>query len=209
MATHLAGHYKDGDYWNANGEVIKHVRVDPNGPFVDDDGTRFYVDDGFSNYKTGTIPPPAESPQLYHGQVQAPPPVPGGADHPGEGVTAVNTEAMKTFAANVRGLIDHDSPLRQIAQELPDIKVKAGGFRSAMTLADNISGSGKLIDATVSTLQTTIQAIATLADAVHKIAVDYENHEDANKMTSEQYSKYLGQASTLVNRIDSADGGTQ
>src|ERR1700754_4118680 len=57
-------------------------------------------------------PPDVNNPWIPQGNVTTPPPVPGGADHPGKGVTTVNTEAMRTFAKNMQTLAE--GPLKDL-----------------------------------------------------------------------------------------------
>jgi hypothetical protein len=181
-----------------------HIHFDPNGSYTDDQGRKFDVIDGYTfppKPDQSKIPPSTDNPTLYHGPVSDAPPIPGGDPTKPHDVTLVNTDAMKTFAKNLDGLITDGSPLLQARDSLDQVNVKAGGFRSAVTLANNVSGSGNLRDATRVTLQNTISAIADLVDGLNRAASHYDSAEDLNNMNSQDFSDYLGQAGGQINSI--------
>lgn len=195
--------YSEGDIYDINGTVY-HVHIDPNGQYTNADGTKYSLVEGFvPKPDQSKIPPSTDNPTLYHGPVADAPPVPGGSDPTKKpDVTLVNTDAMKTFAKNLDGLIADGSPLLQARDSLEQVNVKAGGFRSAVTLANEVSGGGSnLRDATRLTLQNTIDAIADLVDGLNRAASHYDNAEDLNNMNSQDFSTYLGQAGGQINAI--------
>ncbi|WP_328605158.1 ESX-1 secretion-associated protein [Amycolatopsis sp. NBC_00345] len=164
----------------------------------------------------GTLPPPADDkpkgpftspgdqtpPDPGHqwiptGDVGTPPTVPGGSEHPGKGVTTVNTKAMRTFADNMRTLAD--GPLSKIPGDLDAVNIKPGVFATAHDkLIQPIVGEGGLRDTTRTTVQDLVTALNDAADAVTKAANAYENADEANKMTTDEYNQYFGQLSSEI-----------
>lgn len=131
------------------------------------------------------------------GDVSTPPSVPGGADHPGKGVTAVNTQAMHTFAQNLRTLAD--GPLSKLPGQLDTVNIKPGVFATAHDkLVQPIVGEGGLRDSTRTTVQDLITAMHDAADAVDKAANAYDSADEANKMTTDAYNQYFGQLSSEI-----------
>jgi hypothetical protein len=138
------------------------------------------------------------------GEVTQPPPVPGGSSTPGKGVTAVNTAAMKTFAANLASLADTGGPLYKLIDYLGQVNVKPGGFRSAQTyIHDPLMGTGKLKDQSVKMVHDLIDSINTASEKMSQAALRYETADEANNMSSTDYSNYFGQLSTDINNIGS------
>jgi hypothetical protein len=138
------------------------------------------------------------------GAVTQPPPVPGGSSTPGKGVTAVNTAAMKTFAANLASLADTGGPLYKLIDYLGQVNVKPGGFRSAQTyIHDPLMGTGKLKDQSVKMVHDLIDSINTASEKMSQAALKYETADEANNMSSTDYSNYFGQLSTDINNIGS------
>lgn len=192
----------DGDLEYLGG-VPFYVDLDPNGTFTADDGTRYNlvsIKQPTSDVTTN-IPPENDDPPVGHGPVVNAPPVPGGHDHPGRGVTVVNTKAMKTFAANVSGLVAEDGPLRKALAAMEDVDVRAGGFRTAVSLAKVVNGPDSMQGATRNTLADMIEVLASVADAVNRMANHYEKTEDLNTMSSADYATYLGQTSGAINSM--------
>lgn len=163
--------------------------------------------------KSNAPPPPTQdqdpTSHFTPGSISTPPPVPGGADHPGKGSTAVNTEAMKTFAKNLLSLVDTDSPVAKVRSELAQINIHPGGFHTAVNLATQInSGSSSgLADGTATAVGQIIEAVTSLADAVNKIGNHYDSIEAVNKMTADQYNSYMALANGEIGQLSGAGSG--
>lgn len=131
------------------------------------------------------------------GNVPTPPPVPGGSEHPGQGVTVVNTQAMHVFAQNMRTLAD--GPLAQIPNQLDTVNIKPGIFATAHNkIVIPIVSEGGLRDTTRTTVQDLITALHDAADAVDKAANAYDSADEANTMTTDAYNQYFGQVSSEI-----------
>jgi hypothetical protein len=196
MAVH------DGDLFYLSGTLYR-VVVDPNGQYSDG-SVRYNLALGPAQPDPSVlknIPPANDDPSVSHGAVVTAPPVPGGHDHPGKGVTVVNINAMKTFASNISGLVADDGPLRQALVQLEDVDVRAGGFRTAVALAKVVNGPDGMQGATRSTLTDVIQVLTSVADAVNRMANHYEKAEDLNTISSTDYATYLGQTSGAINSM--------
>jgi hypothetical protein len=156
-----------------------------------------------------TIPKPLANPSagLTAGPVTTAPPVPGGADSPGKGSTAVNTSAMKTFAQNLGALVDPDSGLAAVLSKLSLVDVRAGGFPTAAGLGTKINGDAGLEDGVKTAIQGIMEAIRSAADGVNGIANKYDSIEAANNMTADQYSGYLGQATAEIQQLGGSGAG--
>jgi len=167
--------------------------------------------------KPGTNPPSLDGDPMgdgkggQPGQVSTVPNVPGGADHPGKGSTAVNTVAMKTFANNLLALVDPQSPLSQALPYLLDINIRPGGFSSAVNLASQVNGDNGLAGKMHTTIGQLINTVTEAADAVNKMANHYESIDKANGMTADQYNSYMsgvtGDVQTLTGGSGSNGGG--
>jgi hypothetical protein len=192
----------DGQMFYLNGKLYRIV-VDPNGQYSDGT-TKYNLAEGPKPPDAGTttgIPGENKNPQVGHGSVVEAPPVPGGHDHPGKGVTVVNTKAMKTFATNVGGLVADGGALKAALTDMDNVHVHAGGFRTAIALEKTVNGPGAMQGGTRQTLADMIEVLSSLADAVGRMANHYDNAEDANKMTSADYATYLGQSSGEINSM--------
>jgi hypothetical protein len=196
MAVH------DGQLFYLGGTLYR-VVLDPNGQYSDG-GVRYNLAIGLAQPDPSVlknIPPADDDPSVSHGSVVTAPPVPGGHDHPGRGVTVVNINAMKTFASNISGLVADNGPLRQALVELEDVDVRAGGFRTAVALAKVVNGPEGMQGATRSTVSDVIEVLTSVADAVNRMANHYEKAEDLNTISSTDYATYLGQASGAINSM--------
>ena len=181
------------------GGTVYHVHLSPNGHSMTTDGQRYDMIPGFASVDPSQMPPAPGNPPIQHGPIQTPPPVPGGSQTPGKGVTVVNTAAMKTFAENLRVLVADNSPLKQIQGHLGEINVRAGGFRTAVNLANKINGPGQLRDGTKKTVDDVVEVLIQISDALLLMASHYEKAEDANTMSSADYLTYLSTASGVIN----------
>ncbi|WP_239154305.1 hypothetical protein [Amycolatopsis sp. FDAARGOS 1241] len=145
-------------------------------------------------------PPDGHDQWIPQGTVTTPPPVPGGSDHPGKGVTTVNTEAMKVWAKNMQTLAD--GPIKDLPNQLDGITVKPGIFATAQNKIINpIVGSGGVRDKVRSAIQDLIPAMHDAAEAANKAAKDYEDRDEFNNMEADKYKTYFG---TVDNEINNA-----
>ncbi|WP_199730469.1 hypothetical protein [Amycolatopsis panacis] len=135
-------------------------------------------------------PPDPQHEWIPPGNVGKPPPVPGGSDHPGKGVTAVNTEAMRTFAKNLQSLAD--GPIKSLPDKLEGVQLKPGVFLTAQEkIVKPITGPGGLRDTTKSAIHDLSKALDEVAEAVITAAKAYENADEVNKMSADQYNQYF------------------
>jgi hypothetical protein len=134
-------------------------------------------------------------------QGQVPPPdVPGGHDTPGKGVTAVSTDAMKTFVSNLKQLND---PLQTSYTKLGTVDVRAGGFHEAFTLRDKIMGDTGLAASTQKFIGNTRETLADIANAADALALKYTNAEDFNSMTGADLGTYVSELNGDINGLGS------
>jgi len=146
-----------------------------------------------------TVPTDQTDPtQAYPGvAAETPPTVPTHDAGGGQGNTKVDTVAIKSFASNMDPLADS---LKKSYAEITALKpVAAGAFPSAVAIRNGVS---KLQEETGTALNNMVEAIESLKIAMTKMAADYDSTSEANKMTSDQLSKYM----TDVNSAISASG---
>lgn len=145
--------------------------------------------------RPGAQPPPDPKHEwIPPGDVGKPPPVPGGSDHPGKGVTVVNTEAMRTFAKNLQSLAD--GPIKSLPDKLEGVQLKPGVFLTAQEkIVKPITGPGGLRDTTKSAIHDLSKALDEVAEAVNTAAKAYESADEANKMSVDQYNQYFNRVS--------------
>jgi hypothetical protein len=144
---------------------------------------------------------PGGNSQLTPGAVQDEPPVPGGKDTPGKGSTKVDTQAMKTFAANIQSLVDDGSPLLQIRDNMDTVNVKPGMFKSAADLKSKIQSDGGIRDQVRESLKNTIDALTHISMAVSGMASEYDSVEDANKMAGDKLNDYMSKVNTDISTL--------
>jgi hypothetical protein len=127
-----------------------------------------------------------------------PPAVPGG-DGPGEpGSTEVSTDAMKTFAANIKSLVD---PMVTSWNDMGNVKIAAGGFHEAFTLRDTIMGPTGLAMTTQTFIGNTRETMADIAVAAEELAAKYTSAEEFNKMTGTDLGTYVSELNGDINGL--------
>jgi len=144
-----------------------------------------------------------------------PPDVPGGKGDGGSGKTTVNTPSMKIFAENINLLLDPLHESLKLLQALPP--VAGGDFHTSKvmkTLITGDSGEGMLQGGFETVLKKCIKTVTDTHEAVTKLARDYENIDDLNKLTGQQLSRAMGDVGSDINAVGSAgskfgDGSTQ
>lgn len=136
----------------------------------------------------------------YPSNPNVPPPVPGG-NSPGEGVTTVSTEALRTFAHNIGQLI----PIVDQAWEQMDLAwIQAGNFGLATTLKVKMSGDAGFGPATRQFLDRTADVLRRLQNAALSIADEFENAEELNEATSADVGFQMSMVKTGVNALNPA-----
>jgi hypothetical protein len=192
------------------GKEVWHVHLDPNAPFQTLDGTKYELVPGFAKPDSSPIPDSSGDfkPDPKPGDIVTPPPVPGGTDTPGKGVTAVNTAAMKTYAQNLDSLVADGGPLKNISHAMDAMVIKGGGFRGAVALTTKVTGDGGIRNATQKTLADMVAVITNISDSVKKMSANYESAEEANKMSKDDYIKYLSQVSGQINGMSGGPDGS-
>ncbi|MFE0023578.1 hypothetical protein [Amycolatopsis sp. NPDC059021] len=140
------------------------------------------------------------TPGLNPGDSVKAPPVPGGGETPGKGVTTVNTKAMKNLAQHLDELLP---PLKSTQERIAGVKLRPGGFQTAVNLSKSVDN---IKDATGATLRSVVEVVAETSDALKRIALKYESAEEANKMTGDDFGKYFSQTSGWVNAMGGGSG---
>ncbi|MBB4687593.1 WXG100 family type VII secretion target [Amycolatopsis jiangsuensis] len=142
-------------------------------------------------------PPDPSNEWIPPGDVGKPPPVPGGSDTPGKGVTAVNTEAMRTFAKNLETLAD--GPIKDLEHKLDGVQLKPGIFLTANEkIFQPILGSNALRDTSKTAIHDLVRALGDMSEAVNTAAKAYENADEVNKMTADEYNEYFNEVNGQI-----------
>ena len=179
----------DDNSWIYNGKDPGTPKPDP--PSWDSNSTPAPVQGGEPQAPPG-------SPAL------TPPNVPSGKDG-GNGQTAVNTPSMKQFADNISQLV---APLQHSLELLQNMKpLAAGGFYQGYNMRNMVTGNaadGMLQSGYETVLKKAIKSITDTQEAVVKMAKDYENIEDLNKMTGQQLNRAMGNVGTDITAVGSA-----
>lgn len=158
-----------------------------------------------NNYNGSTNAPPAGTPS-YQSNTPPPPTVPGGSDHPGQGVTSVSPDAMRTFASNLEQL---EQVVADLIQKITGVKVTAGSFSTAVNLAQKIDAATSGLTDTTTTVLTDLKTTVTdTVAAARKLAADFDNAEDLNGLTADNFNRYINQVSSDVNNLNSALGNS-
>jgi len=134
-----------------------------------------------------------------------PPDVPGKKDGSGSGKTTVNTPSMKIFAQNINTLLDPLHESLKLLQALPP--VAGGDFHTSKvmkTLITGDAGDGMLQSGFETVLRKCIKTVTDTHEAVSKLARDYENIDDLNKLTGQQLSRAMGDVGSDINAVGSA-----
>lgn len=139
------------------------------------------------------IPPPNQMPQ--NNPDLHLPPVPGGPDTPGKGVTTVSTDAIRTFAANLQLL---EAPIRSALTATSDVNIHAGAFNQAFVLARKIGGDGQLRDSTRLVLTNALDALAEIRAACLKLVAEYDTAEELNKADADRFNELVLGAKTVI-----------
>ena len=132
------------------------------------------------------------------------PPMPtnfgGGADN---GVTVVNTSAMRSLATNLDTITEW---LKGPENDLGTVKVAPGTFPSAVKLAKAVNtDSSGLRDQTVASLKSMRLFLADVGAGLRQMAGYYDSAEDANKADADDFKKYLGNAQAQGGAIGDID----
>jgi hypothetical protein len=153
--------------------------------------------------RPGDHPPPDPKHEwIPEGDVGKPPPVPGGSEHPGKGVTVVNTAAMRTFAKNLHTLAD--GPIKDLPNKLDGVQLKPGVFLTAQDkIVKPIIGPGGLRDSSKTAIHDLVKALGEVADAVNTAAKAYENADEVNKMSADRYNEYFNKVNGHITNAGS------
>jgi len=143
----------------------------------------------------GTIPPPDPMPQNSNLNL---PPVPGGADTPGKGVTSVSTDAIRTFAANLLLLED---PIRTALKGTDNVNIHAGAFNQAFVLTRKIGGDGQLLTSTRAVLTNALDALESIRAACFKLVAEYDTAEELNEADANKFNELILDAKTVISSM--------
>jgi hypothetical protein len=125
--------------------------------------------------------------------IETPPEKPKPGDVGGQGNTKVDSKAIHKFGENVKLLV---APLKTSYDEVTNMaKIAPGTFPSAVALG---AKTVTLKEETGTSLNNIISALTDLGDAMQKIAADYSSTAEANKMTADQFTKYMTTANSSI-----------
>lgn len=125
------------------------------------------------------------------------PSVPG-RDNPGEGVTAVSTEALRAYANNIDMLI----PILDQARDQLDLNwIQAGNFGAATALKEKMSSKTGIGVTTWNFLEQTAETLGHIRNAARNIAAEFENAEDLNEATSADVGFQMTELKTAVGAL--------
>lgn len=134
-----------------------------------------------------------------------PPNVPGKHDGGNSGATTVNTPSMKIFAQNIGTLLEPLNKALALVQAMP--KVEAGDFNTGHTMRKMITGDagdGMLQSGFETVLKKCVKSVTDTHEAVLKLARDYENIDDLNKLTGQQLTRAFGDVPGDITAVGSA-----
>jgi hypothetical protein len=121
-----------------------------------------------------------------------PPNVPGKHDGSGSGTTTVNTPSMKVFADNIGTLLTPLNKALELVQAMP--KVAAGDFHTGHVMKKLLTGDagdGMMQSGFETVLKKCVKSVTDTHEAVLKLARDYDNIDELNKMTGQQLNRVL------------------
>jgi hypothetical protein len=121
-----------------------------------------------------------------------PPDVPNNKGDGKGGKTEVHTATLKLFADNMDKLKE---PLNTALTKLQDLKpVNAGDFNTGHVMKAMITGNdgtGMLQSGFETVVKKTLKTVTDVQEAVTKLAKDYDNVDEMNKMTGQQLNRVL------------------
>jgi hypothetical protein len=121
---------------------------------------------------------------------------------------AVNTQALRAFAANLDLLSKSDSPLVAMSDELDAMPFLPGAFHTAIQLQTAVIGSGGLRDQVSELFRNIVSTFGDLSDNLQQAAKAAEKGEGLNNMSSDDYAKYFGLASGTINQLNGGAGSS-
>lgn len=126
---------------------------------------------------------------------KTPPDVPK-HDSGGKADTKVSTPSIKTFSANIGKLVPEIDAARKYVDEM--WKPRAGGFPSAILLANNVA---KLQGETTVAMTKMMNTLIDLQHTMNGIASDYETTAEANKLTADKMKDKMKDVSSGITDI--------
>jgi uncharacterized protein YukE len=157
-----------------------------------------------NNFNGSTNPPPNGTPS-YQSNTPPPPTVPDNSGSNGQNIS-VSPDAMRTFAANLEQL---EQVVASLIKEITGVNVTAGSFSTAVNLAQKIdAATSGLTDTTNTVLTDLMTTITDTVAAARKLAADFDNAEDLNGLTADNFNRYINQVSSDVNNLNSALGNS-
>lgn len=129
-----------------------------------------------------------------------PPPVPGGDETPGKGVTTVSTEAITLFANNIEKLY---GPMDELIKDLEAVEFAPGALPASFVLKSDIAGDKGLVPGSVTFINQVRDALAQIVNSARSLASAYQNHEEFNKMTGKDLGEFISQLKGSINALGS------
>jgi len=162
---------------------------------------------GLTNWDPNNTPPPVTGggPTNPDGSPSLTPPNVPGKGNGSSGTTTVSTPSMKIFADNIGQLIEPLNKALSYVQSMP--KVQAGDFNTGhviKTMLTGDSGNGMLQSGFETVLKKCVKSVTDTHEAVLKLARDYENIDDLNKVTGQQLSRAMGDVGSDITAVGSA-----
>ncbi|MEU4745975.1 hypothetical protein AB0G02_36705, partial [Actinosynnema sp. NPDC023658] len=152
------------------------------------------VDDAVP-YTGDTTPPTStyagDTPDL-DGSVPQPPRTTGPT-----GATVVNTEALKTFARNLRRLKEL---LVEALDKVRRIQLAPGAFYHAGQLVGKVTGPGGLAPSVEEFLLKAIDALEVTALDLERLAHDYDTTEELNGLTAVKLDEHIQDAMAYIGK---------
>ncbi|MFC0432703.1 hypothetical protein [Kutzneria buriramensis] len=146
------------------------------------------------NWDPNSVPPvTGGGPTNPEGTPSLTPPNVPGKGNGSNGSTAVSTPSMKIFADNIGTLIEPLNKALALVQAMP--KVAAGDFHTGhvmKTMLTGDAGDGMMQSGFETVLKKCVKSVTDTHEAVLKLARDYDNIDELNKMTGQQLSRVLG-----------------
>ncbi|SDP42166.1 hypothetical protein [Lentzea jiangxiensis] len=137
------------------------------------------------------------------------PPVPGGVDSPGKGVTRINVEAVKHFANNVRSLIPE---VKKAIDELEGLRdFGPGNFGAAHRFRDKVFGGSEdgvtLRSSTLNVLLDTHSILESIVLRCDEIVKTYKTAEQLTELDAEEFTGMVSKVQGSVAGMNLGTGG--
>ena len=168
--------------------------------------------DGVDGFEPGE---PGDDVMTWDGDNEATPmesPLQSSSDTEGSKDIAVDTAAIRAFAATAHKLIPK---LEKAAAELEPVRVNAGSFPHALDLQSTVVGSSagggagegeSLKPSNLDFLRVAIDVLSVTGDKCESVARGYDNTEDVNKADAQQLDEEISSTEQYVKQLTGSSG---